>query len=689
MENPIRKNRIFLETEEPKTSAYYGEEPDEFRPRRSYNKLAFFWGAMVLLVLLAFLAAGWYYYTHRPGDLAGGSFSGSKDLLAPKGDISRLLERPYLPEGSANPQLTKCINLYKERFTRQAFDYCTEFLNGPSTEQEKSVALTVLGVIHDEAGRFPLAIERLQKAVLFDPKNVHAYYNLTLAYKHNGQFADARSTAMKAKELAPDDPRIALLAGNLFNEINDPDAAIDAYKRGLSTAPDDPYLTYNLAVSYFKKGELPQAEEQFKLVILKSRGGKLSALSNAYLGNITYNRGDYGSAEHYFREAATLSPNDAKALYNLSVVLKKNGKMEEALKYLEMAKLAGASDPEIFRSIADSFEQLNQGEQSIDALHKGLKYNPNNLDLLFQLAETYYNRGDLLAAEETYRRIVDSTPGDSFTETALINLGVILDQMERYGEAVTYLNRVLDINPKNAKAYYNLGLVYKHTGNGVQSIENFRKSAYLDPTDIKPKEALGDYYLENKFYREAIEEYSALFKQKEDYYKVALKLAEAYAGSNQTSSAEKILLQILNQSKNSAELQQAHKKLALLYNKSKDPDLRNRAKDEAYRSAHMDPDDYEGRLVLTKILLDSNSVLDREKAIEELTAIVRSEVKPKTASTAYNYLGVAYYKNGEYKKAVRAFQNSIDLDPSNTEAYDNKRAASAALEGSSQREGVF
>ena len=160
-------------------------------------------------------------------------------------------------------------------------------------------------------------------------------------------------------------------------------------------------------------------------------------------------------------------------------------------------------------------------------------------------------------------------------------------------------------------------------------------------------------------------------------------------GTGESSSAEKILLQVLNRSRNSTEIKLAHKKLALLYNKSKDPDLKNRAKDEAYRSAHMDPEDYEGRLVLSKILLDSNSVLDREKAIEELTAIVRSEVKPKTASTAYNYLGVAFYKNGEYKKAVRSFQNAIDLDPSNTEAYDNKRAATAALEDSSKRDGLF
>ncbi|MEI1278878.1 tetratricopeptide repeat protein [Leptospira venezuelensis] len=690
MENPIRKNRIFLETEEPKPSYYYGDEPEEFRPRRHYNPTAFAWGALAASLLLLIGLAIWYSFFREGGPGFGGNgVVDGKSPYMPKGSLAKEYQRPYLPDGTNNPLLTKCISLYKQNHVKQAFDYCTEFLTGPVTDQEKSLALTILGVIYYENERFPQAIDSLQKAITLDGNNIYAYYNLTLAYAHSGQKTAARNTALKAREIAPNDPRIALMAGNLFNEIDDPDAAIDSYKQGLSSSPDDPYLTYNLALSYFKKGEIPQAEEQFKLVVMRARGGKLAAISNSYLGNISYNRGDYVSAEHYFREAATITPNDAKALYNLSIVLKKNGKLEESVKYLELANQAGSNDPELFRSIAEGFEQLNQGEQSINALQKGLKYNPNNLDLLFQLAETYYNKGNLLAAEETYRRIVDSTPGDSFTETALLNLGVVLDQMERYGEAITYLNRVLDLNPKNAKAYYNLGLVYKHTGNGTQAIENFRKASYLDPDDIKPKEALGDYYLENKFYREAIEEYSILFKQKEDYYKVALKLAEAYMGTGESSSAEKILLQVLNRSRNSNEIKQAHKKLALLYNKSKDPDLKNKAKDEAYRSAHMDPEDYEGRLVLSKILLDSNSVLDREKAIEELTAIVKSEVKPKTTSTAYNYLGVAFYKNGEYKKAVRAFQNAIDLDPSNTEAYDNKRAATAALEDSSKRDGLF
>ena len=111
---------------------------------------------------------------------------------------------------------------------------------------------------------------------------------------------------------------------------------------------------------------------------------------------------------------------------------------------------------------------------------------------------------------------------------------------------------------------------------------------------------------------------------------------------------------------------------------------KTKAKDEAYRGSHIDPDDMEGRLVLAKVLIDSNSAMDREKAIDELTAIVRSDVKPKLAAKAYNYLGVCYFKNHEYKKALREFQNAIDLDPNLTDAYDNKRAARAEYETSIQ-----
>ena len=182
---------------------------------------------------------------------------------------------------------------------------------------------------------------------------------------------------------------------------------------------------------------------------------------------------------------------------------------------------------------------------------------------------------------------------------------------------------------------------------------------------------------------EAAKEYEEISRSNPFQYKLKLKLADAYFKLKSYEQAEKQLIHVLNNSKDSNEIKNAHRKLALVYAEG-DPKNKYRAKDEAYRGSHIDPDDMESRLVLAKVLMDSNSLMDREKAIDELTAVIRSDISPKIAAQAYNYLGLCYYKNGEYKKALREFQNSIDLDPTLTEAYDNKRAARTAYEESIQ-----
>ncbi|MEM4271449.1 MAG: tetratricopeptide repeat protein, partial [Candidatus Pacearchaeota archaeon] len=190
--------------------------------------------------------------------------------------------------------------------------------------------------------------------------------------------------------------------------------------------------------------------------------------------------------------------------------------------------------------------------------------------------------------------------------------------------------------------------------------------------EVKVERLKGDY-----------KEFEEIVKSKPYDHKYKLKLADAYYKMKNYEDAEKVLIQVLNQSKDTQELKQAHTKLAVVYaehggkNKSK-------ALDQAYRGSHIDPEDMESRLVLTKVLMDSGSLMDREKAIEELTAIVRSDVNPKIAAKAYNYLGLCYYKNGEYRRAMREFQNAIDLDPTLTEAYENKKAARSSYEDSIQ-----
>jgi tetratricopeptide (TPR) repeat protein len=681
---PGKKNRMRFEQAElendPSVTQYETEEYTSFRERQMRQSSSFLpWVLFVILFLIVSGFGIWYQFLRKPEVLVDNS--PKLDLFEKTGNIDKILEKPYLPESALNPALAKCITLYRDRYTKKAMVACEDFLNSPANDKEKSLAMTVLGVMLDESGRYAQAIDRLKKAIDYDPKNVHAYYNLSLALKHSGNYNEARSAIQKAKKIAPNDPKISLFAGNLLNESNDTKGAIDSYKEGLNSSPNDPYLVYNLAVSQYKSGNVVEAMENFKKSIQTNKNSQIAEFSNSFLGSIYFHRGELEGAEHYFREAFNINPSEAKYSYNIGLILLKKGKQEEALQYFDKAIESGSQNPKIYRYIADSYEDLKMTENAIMALEKALRIQPDDVETLFQLADLYYNSGRLNQAEDLFRKIIRNTPGDMNTENALVNLGIILDDMERHNEAVSAFEQAIAINPSNDTAYYNLGVAFKNLGQSSKAIESWKKAANINPNEVKNMEAIGDYYYDNGYFSEAVKEYESISKANPTQYKLKIKLSDAYFKLKNFEQAEKHLIYVLNNSKDGNEIKIAHRKLALVYSQG-DPKNRSKAKDEAYRGSHMDPDDMESKLILSKVLIESNSLMDREKAIDELTTIVRSDVPPKVAAQAYNYLGLCYYKNGEFKRAIREFQNSIDLDPSLTEAYDNKRAARASYENS-------
>jgi tetratricopeptide (TPR) repeat protein len=684
----LKKNRLLLDIQDEPEQIPSDSSGDYYQPlskkKRGSSQLFsfFFWVFLIFILALAIsLGVWWFYYKNQSKDDLAELKSG--ELLTEKRSLDQILERPYLPSSHASDDLNRCIQLYRDNYVQKAFLACEEFLNSPATDEEKSIALTVLGVLFDNAGRYPLAVERLDKATRYDPRNFHAYYNLSLAYRHMGRMEDARKAAKMAREIAPNDPKVALLSGNLFQELGDSDSAFQAYKTGISSSPEDPTLLYNLALAEFKQGKIPDAIGHFEKAIQNDSSGRVTVLSHAHLGKIYYDRENWKGAEYHYREAARLQPENSQNLYNLGLINLKLGRKEEAVSAFKKALEGGSNEPEVFLRLAEALDSLKLPSLAIQALKKALLIRPNDLDSLFALGDLYYKRGELIPAEEVFRKIIQSTPGDSYTESALINLGIILDEMERYTEAIQALEKAVDFNPKNFTAHYNLGIAFLHMGKPAQAIQSFQKASVLEKgSSFRAKEQIADYYSKSGYTEEAIASYEAILNESPRSHPIRLKLANLYRKSGQPKSAERHLLKILNESEEGSEIKEAHKILALIYSESKDPELIKKASDEAFRASHMDPLDMESRLVLAKILSNSGSMMDREKAIDELKVIVASNSTPKILSQAYNLMGVCFYKNEEFRKALQSFDNALSLDPAYTEAYDNKRAARAAYEDS-------
>ncbi|WCL48214.1 tetratricopeptide repeat protein [Leptospira sp. GIMC2001] len=684
----FRKNRLRFEIQDDneihnlqsKEEDYYSEVPT--KRRGSARLLGFFFWAFICLIIAGAISFGvwWQFYREKSmdvSDLAEG------ELLRDKRSLDQILEKPYLPSSHVSAELNKCIQLFRENYTQRAFLACEEFLNTPSSDEEKSIAMTVLGVLFDNAGRYPLAVERLEKATRYDPKNFHAYYNLSLAFRHMGRMEEARKAAKIARDIAPNDPKVAMLSGNLFSELGDTDAALKAYESGISPAIADAGLLYNLALAQYKKGKIVDAIDNFEKSIQQEPGSRVAVLAHGHLGKIYFDQENWKNAEYHFKEAVRLQKDNASNLFNLGLVLMKLGKKEEAVSMFRQALDGGTNDSEVYIRLAEVLDSLKLPSLAIQSLQKALAIRPNDIDSLFALGDIYYKRGDLIGAEQTFRKIISATPGDSYTETALINLGIILDEMERSGEAIRTFERALELNPKNYNAYYNLGIASLHAGEPTRAINAWKKASVLESgKNFKARERIADYYATSGLNTEAVSAYESIISDNPSAHPIRLKLATVYRKIGQSESSERQLLNVLQNSESGSDIKEAHKILALVYSESKNPELEKKARDEAYRASHMDPKDMESRLVLAKILSNSHSMMEREKAVDELKVIVNSDVSPNITAQAYNLMGVCYYRNEEFKKALQSFDMALGLDPSLTDAYDNKRAARTAYEDS-------
>lgn len=82
-----------------------------------------------------------------------------------------------------------------------------------------------------------------------------------------------------------------------------------------------------------------QYKEAIDLLVDVLEAGLLKPRIYYRLGNIYYDMGDLDRAEYAYKRAIEFSPEHINAHYNLSVVYKKKGMIEESVKYLRKAYL--------------------------------------------------------------------------------------------------------------------------------------------------------------------------------------------------------------------------------------------------------------------------------------------------------------------------------------------------------------
>jgi len=105
--------------------------------------------------------------------------------------------------------------------------------------------------------------------------------------------------------------------------------------------------------------------------------------------------------------------------------------------------------------------ELEQYDEAANILDAVVKANPTNMRALFQQARIFMKRGQLDQAESNIRQVLAAFPRDRIS---LQQLGELCKIKRDYQAALECFGRILQIDPEDLGAHYNLMLIYRKLG---------------------------------------------------------------------------------------------------------------------------------------------------------------------------------------------------------------------------------
>jgi len=283
----------------------------------------------------------------------------------------------------------------------------------------------LIGLLESVPPPYPVpALEDLLRSVLvLKPKYVDAVITLGRLHLTRGAKSDAQAAFKWAAELGADPTAVHEL----------------------------------IAQAYQRAGMLQEALAEVNAGLQANAN---SASLHNTLGLIKREQGAYGDAETAFKRAMELDPQGVVgrlARFNLSSMLIKQGRADDALKLLDEAVVAAPNDPEVHYNRAL-------------ALH--------------HIAKRDNDQQKLSAALEEYGKTLELDPNHA---KAHCNIGVILVSMGDIDKAIEHYQKALVADPTLAVAARNLALAYERNGDNATAAKTWLE--YADMPGVTKEQA--------------------------------------------------------------------------------------------------------------------------------------------------------------------------------------------------------
>ena len=500
-----------------------------------------------------------------------------------------------------------------------------------------------------------------------------------------------------------------------YEQTSQPDyasKAIEAYKKAYAIDPQSPIIGERLAEMYWKAQRVRDAVNEAN-EILKHDPNDLPThrlLGRIYLRSLGDVNGPSGvqsemvvKAIAEYAEVHRLDPSDQEAalwlarLYRLhnepdkaEDVLKKilqedagneaaveqltqllldENKANDAVQLLE-GMTAHSNSATLFDLLGDAYTQNHDYAKAEGAYRKSSELDPTELSHLRGLGQTLLSEEKYADALTVYQKLVDLMPDDSDN---YLRIAQIYRELHQLDKAEEYLVKARQYNPGSLEVLYNEAMIYEAQGRYDDAIRVLSDAitGVKAQSSVLPSrrrslsilyQQLGMLYRDVQNYQAAIYTFQELgHLGDEEDHRARLLIMDTYRLAKDMPKALQAGREAMAKYPNDAAIRSSQ---ALLLGENQQTDDAVKLLETGLKGTGADRDTY---LSLSQVYERGRRYADAEQAARKAESFSSA---PQDNETAWLLLGAVYERQKQFEKAETEFKKVLEVNPKNAQVLN-------------------